>query len=270
VELGPSESIGRITLSRVTRAVVVNQALWTAGYSLTAGGFLRYFGNEMGASGILIALLLVIPETVGVAGLLTRWIIHCVGNRKAVWLGCSLIASFSTLGIPLLAFPGLRPAGIDPLWLMVGFLAVAQTAQAISYMAYLSWLSDLVPEHNWGRFFAKRNIARVCILLVVPVAGGYLRDYWRANVSVDLALLAYVAAFGIGISLQLASLWPLIKLPNVTVCSAVFDVPILRLIGTALHDRSFRRLDVARTRTPATVSEPPLTAFPNFGSEFSA
>jgi MFS family permease len=242
VELRTLDPIEEATLSRVTRAVVINQALWTAGYSLTTGGFLTYFGYELGASGILIGLLLVIPETVGIAGLLSRWIIHYVGNRKAVWLGCALIARFSTLGIPLLAFPNLRPAGINPLWSMAGLLAVAQTAQAISYMAYLSWLSDLVPEQNWGRFFAKRNIARVCLLLVVPVAGGYLRDYWRANVTDDLALLAYVAAFGVGTSLQLASLWPLMKLPNVAVRSAAYDVPNLRLIGTAFCDRSFRRL----------------------------
>ena len=242
MELNTSDPIEETNLSRVTRSVVVNQALWTAGYSLTTGGCLTYFGYELGASGILIGLLLVIPETVGVAGLLSRWMIHRVGNRKAVWLGCSLIARFSTLGIPLLAFPSLRPAGINPLWLMAGFLAIAQTAQANSYMAYLSWLSDLVPEQNWGRFFAKRNIARVCLLLVVPVAGGYLRDYWRANVSVDLALLAYVAAFGVGTSLQLASLWPLIRLPNVAVRSPAFDVPNLRLIGTARRDSSFRRL----------------------------
>jgi hypothetical protein len=92
VELRPPESIAGVTLSRVTRAVVVNQALWTAGYSLTTGGFLTYFGYELGAKGILIALLLVIPETVGIAGLLTRWIIHCVGNRKTVWLVSSLFA----------------------------------------------------------------------------------------------------------------------------------------------------------------------------------
>lgn len=229
-------------LSRVTRAVVINQALWTAGYSLTTGGFLTYFGYELGASGTLIALLLVIPETVGVAGLFARWTIHQVGNRKGVWLGFSLIARLATLGIPLLAFPDFRPADIDPLWLMAGCLAVAQGTQAIAYMAYLSWLSDLVPEQNWGRFFAKRNIARLCLLLVVPVVGGFLRDRWRSQVDADAALLAYVAAFAIGISLQLASLLPLLRLPNVAVRSEVFSVPNLRLIGRAVRDRSFRLL----------------------------
>ena len=120
------DTAGKVHLKRVTRAVVVNQGLWTAGYSLTTGGFLTYFGYELGATGTLIALLLIIPETVGIAGLGARWLIHSVGNRKQVWIACSLIARLSTLGIPLLAFPSLRPAGVEPAWQMIGCLVVAQ------------------------------------------------------------------------------------------------------------------------------------------------
>jgi len=142
----------------------------------------------------------------------------------------------------LLAFPHARPPGVDPLWIMVGCLAVSQAAQSVAYMAYLSWMADLVPEHNWGRFFAKRNIARVCLLVIVPVAGGFLRDKWRSEVSAEDALLAYVAAFAIGISLLLLSMLPLLKLPNMTVRSMTSQVPNFRLIGEAWRDRSFRLL----------------------------
>jgi hypothetical protein len=64
----------------VTRAVVWNQTLWTAGYSLTSGGFLTYFGKELGATGLMIGVLLVVPETAGIFGLLTRWIISLMGS----------------------------------------------------------------------------------------------------------------------------------------------------------------------------------------------
>ncbi len=78
----PHDRLPSIQLRQVTRAVVWNQMLWTAGYSLTTGGFLSYFGYELGASEIVIALLLVIPETAGIFGLLARWTIHLTGNRK--------------------------------------------------------------------------------------------------------------------------------------------------------------------------------------------
>ena len=50
------------SLPTVQRAVVQNQMLWTAGYSLTSGSFLTYFAKELGASWTLISLILVIPE----------------------------------------------------------------------------------------------------------------------------------------------------------------------------------------------------------------
>jgi len=118
--------------------VIWSQVLWTAGYSLTTGGFLTFFGYELGAKTFMIAVLLAIPETVSVFGLLARWIIQRVGNRKRVWLVFSLLARLSSLGIPLLAFPQLRPSGVHPVWLLIGCLAVSQLLQSISYMAYLS------------------------------------------------------------------------------------------------------------------------------------
>ncbi|MCH7688750.1 MAG: hypothetical protein IH899_19055 [Planctomycetes bacterium] len=64
--------------------VIWSQALWTAGYSLTTGGFLTFFGYELGAKTFMIAVLLAIPETVSIFGLLARWVIQRVGNRKRV------------------------------------------------------------------------------------------------------------------------------------------------------------------------------------------
>ena len=229
-------------LKSVTRAVVWNQALWTAGYSLTTGGFLAYFCKELGATGFKLSLILIIPETVGILGLMARSVIRRIGNRKQVWLTFSLAARVCSIGIPLMAFPVLHPAGFDPLWIMIGCLAMTEAINAIAYMAYISWLSDLVPEYQWGRFFAKRNIAKLCVLLVVPVVGGYLRDWWRDSVPPEIALWSYVAAFTLGILLLLLSLLPLLRLPNVAVRFAADELPTWRMLGEAFRNRSLRFL----------------------------
>lgn len=226
----------------VTRAVIWNQTLWTAGYALTTGGFLTYFGKDLGAGSMMIALLLVIPETMGIVGLAARWVIQRTGNRKRVWLISSLAARVVSLGIPLLALPWWRASGIDPLWMMVLCLALSQAINSIAYVAYLSWLTDLVPESYWGRFFAKRNIAKLCVLLVVPVAGGYLRDWWRREVPAETALLAYVAVFVVGLLFLVASLLPLLRLPNVPVQSETAVLPTWSMLGIAMRDRSLRFL----------------------------
>ena len=83
-------------------------------------------------------------------------------------------------------------------------------------MAYLSWLTDLVPETNWGRLFARRNIAQTAVLLVLPVASGYVQE--AANgVSPAAALLVYGATYAFGVVLMLASLLPLLRLPDIPV-----------------------------------------------------
>lgn len=195
-----------------------NQLLWTAGYSLTSGGFLLYFGKELGADALIIAFLLVIPETVGTSGLLARWILRHIGSRKQVYIWGSIVARLLMLGIPLMGFQATRPAGVDPLWVLVVCLSLTHAVQAISFMAYLSWLSDLAPEHHWGRFFALRNIAKLAALLVVPVAGGFLRDAWGSWRDPSESLIAYEVAFLVGWVLMLVSLWPMRRMPDPPLC----------------------------------------------------
>ena len=206
-------------IETTTRAVLWNSMLWTAGNALTTGGFLTYFASELEASSLGIAVLMAAPETVGVVALWSRFVIKLIGDRKQTWLICSLLARLATLGIPLLAFPAMRPGGIEPVWIMIGCVAVAQAAQAIAFVAYLSWLSDLVPDHRWGRFFALRQIATLTILLVVPVTAGYARQHWRNHFSADQTLLAYVVIFALGIGLLLCSLLPMLRLPTIAVNS---------------------------------------------------
>lgn len=106
------------------------------------------------------------------------------------------------------------------LWLLVAALAVSQAFQAVAYVAYLSWLADLVPEHRWGRFFAFRDVVKLLVLLTVPVAAGLVRDRWKQGVrdgtlAHDAVLVGYVAFFVVGAVLLCAALLPLLRLPDV-------------------------------------------------------
>lgn len=198
----------------MTRAVVWNQLLWTAGHPLTSGGFLLYFSSELGAKGFVTALLLTLPELVGVGAVGTRSLVAAVRRRKRVWGVTAVAARIVSLGIPLMAFPALRPAGDGAMAVLVVALAVSQLLQSISYVAYLSWLSDLVPEERWGRFFATRTLARIAVQLIVPVAVAFARDRWVKGLPPQASLAAYVTAFVCGTLLQLASLVPMLRLPE--------------------------------------------------------
>ncbi len=241
-------------LEATTRAVLLNSMLWTAGNALTSGGFLSYFASELGASSVVLAILMATPESVGVVALAGRYVIHALGDRKRTWLVCSLISRAALLGIPLLAFPQLRPQFIHPVWIMIGCLAISQAAQkAIAFVAYFSWLSDLVPNHRWGRFFALRQIATLVILLIVPVAAGYARGYWRKTYSEEQALLALLVTMAVGIGLLFCSLWPMLRVQSIPIQTNSENLfyqrrtvsgkmVSLRGIAQALSDARFRWL----------------------------
>ncbi len=214
----PSHSLpaGLPPTERVIRAVVWNQLLWTAGYALTSGGFLLYFAAELGAKGFVTATLLALPELVGLSAVGTRPLVRWFGHRKWLWASAGLLARLASLAISLMAFPSLRPTSHGALTVLIVALAVSQVLQSISYVALLSWLADLVPETRWGRFFATRNLARIAVQMVVPVAAGYARDYWKSHLPASVALWAYVLAFAIGTLLLLLSMIPLIRLPDPT------------------------------------------------------
>jgi Major Facilitator Superfamily len=201
--------------TRTVRAVIWNQLLWTAGYSLTTGGFLLYFAKDLNATHLQIALILVIPETFGFFGLYSRRFINLFQSRKKTWLYLSLFSRLISLGIPIAAIPFISEQ-FDSLYsLFIPAMIFSSILNSLAYMAYLSWLSDLAPEEKWGTFFAKRNIAKLSILLVLPVIAGFGRDWLRNQEMPTETLWIYVAVFCIGTLLQLGSIIPMLSLKDV-------------------------------------------------------
>ncbi len=162
----PSSELSTRT-KQIRRSVVQNQMLFTAGYSLTTGGFLYYFMGALGAATWVLTVLLALPEIVGVLAVLTPLALRLTTNRKRLFVSTSILARVCTCGIPLVI---LLPEHWSKLSFLIGVLALQGIFQSIAYTAYLSWLSDLAPEKSWGRFFARRDIAKAIVLIFVPVA----------------------------------------------------------------------------------------------------
>ena len=228
--LAPSARPG---LDVITRAVFWNQFLWTAGYALTSGAFLTFFFKELGAEPFAISVILVVPEMFGIAAFLARPLILRTQSRRHVWLVGTIASRVVLLCIPALALVDAPPETVR--WGMIGLLAITSAVQAIAYVSFVSWIADLAPEQAWGRFFARENIARVVAVAIVPIAGGYLRDWWR-GFAPELALVAYVAAFCIGAAVTLCSLLPMLPFSDTPLRSGSFRLPEWRLL-----QRSWRR-----------------------------
>ena len=229
-----------VSLHSITLRVLIGQALFTAGHVLSTGGFLFYFANEFQPAAVLLALLQCTPEVAESAGLLVRPLVRHLGGRKWTWMLTLILARIAALGVPLTAFPELLPPGIQPIWLIIGSVAVWYVCQGMAYIAFLSWLSDLVPDHGWGRFFARRNLAVVAVMLVVPLAAGLLRRHLIAGMGDDAQRWSYVVIFAVAGLLALASILPMLTVPNRNVTAASASQPTWRMFRQAIAHPPFR------------------------------
>ncbi|MCA9027009.1 MAG: MFS transporter [Planctomycetaceae bacterium] len=199
----------------VTRAVVISQLLFSTGNVLTTGGFLYYYANAFSPTALQFSLLLILPELAETSGLFARPVAMWVRSRKRTWLTCLLMGRLFALGVPLMAVPVIIAGREWPFELIIIGVSVWYVLQGISYACFISWLTDLAPATDWGKLFARRKLAMLTIMIVVPVVAGQLRSQWANALPEQQKLITYVSIFVIGNALVMLSVLPLLKLPDV-------------------------------------------------------
>lgn len=193
--------------NRLTWAVVANQLLWTAGYSLMAGGAISYFFKDLGASQFQVTLILACPELVGLASLSTsRWS-SVLGSRRNSWLVSLIFSRLLLLALPAMAYFGDAKSPWQ-LWAVMGAYGISSMLQAISYTALLSWLADLSPRERYGRFFAAQELAALATKVVFLALAGWLTHLFHGGMNKNLT--GYAIVFSLGIGLTVLSLIPLL------------------------------------------------------------
>lgn len=197
---------------RITRAVVISQMLFMAGHSLTTGGFLNYFVYTLHPSAFLLAAVQIAPEASEALSIVTGNLLRIVHSRKWLWIVSLICGRLAALLIPCSLLLENQPQ--TAFAIILSAVVVWHLFQGIAYCSYISWLSQLVPEKNWGGFFAKRNIASLSIAIVVPIGAGLARRYWINGLAEDWQVWSYAIIFGTGALLVLASIVPLLPIPD--------------------------------------------------------
>lgn len=221
-----------------------------AGHALTStsGGFLTYFFYEFAPSAFAVALLMTLPDVAGLAGMLTRKLSEVCGGRKRVWLGASLLARVASALVPLSLFWHHGPLETYPQLFILVCVGIWHVFQAVSFLAYLSWIAALLPDSRWGHFNASRTVAGVVVTLILPTAVACWREYAIQGASPEWRLGTYSLVFIAGTLLSLLSILPLLWLPdpdaNTTtapVASHARSIPRVGLLDV-LRDAQFRCL----------------------------
>lgn len=207
--------------------------------TLTGGVFLTGFAVYLGMNPFLIGLLGAMPFLVTVFQLPAAYFIDKKGGRKKIAIGCSLFAR--TLWIPILVVALLPiPARWVKVPIVLSLIFLHYALGSASFVAWMSWMSDLVPDRMRGTFFGTRNMLAGAASMLVMVIFGTTLDRLETLSSWGLPLgfcLTFLTAvlFGTGSVRFLRR----VKEPAHTVPAARIDFGTHLLVP--LRDRNFRR-----------------------------
>ena len=208
----------RLPASERRRALTLGQlngALWSIGNGLTTGPLVLYLAQDLGARGLALGLVLAAPNLAGLLRLAAPTLIHRWGTAKLACLRLSFASYLLILGLPLVAMTPPTIPRSQALAIMIALLFAHQVLEYFGTVAMWSWWADLVPRAVRGRYFARRQMIQLAVLVPTIVVSGYFADAWRQRFrsEPDRLLIAYALPTGVGAITLLASLAPLAMMP---------------------------------------------------------
>jgi MFS family permease len=205
--------------------------------TLTGGLFLTGFAVYLGMNEFMIGILGAIPFMVTIFQLPTSYLLHKDGKRKRTAYLASAAARLTWIVILLFALFPVRNVSAK----CVGILSLIFLSHAfasVSYVAWLSWTSDLVPEKIRGRFFGTRNMLCGAAGIVAILVFGRLLDDLRSG-SHGLTF-GFSITFLSAVAFGMLSLRYLNQIREVPIDTSVDHVPFRKNLRLLLKDRNFR------------------------------
>ncbi|HLB98137.1 MAG TPA: hypothetical protein VJK90_10765, partial [Acetobacteraceae bacterium] len=155
-------------LDRTFRLVLYDALASEAMASLTTGVFLAGFMVQLGASNLSIGLLAAVPFSVQFLQLPAVVLVERIRARRAI---CAWAAGIGRSFLLLAAAAPFLGANVA-IAVLIGAVALYQALAAIAGCAWNSWMRDLVPEADFGRFFGRRSAATTALASAVALLGG--------------------------------------------------------------------------------------------------
>ena len=236
VDIGPPQgAISNNTFRLVLYDALASEAMGT----LTTGVFLAGFAVELGASNVAIGVLAAVPFAVQFLQLPAVALVERLRSRRAISAWAAGIGRSFLIAAAAAPFLG-ATAGIVTL---VVSIALYQAMAAIAGCAWNSWMRDLVPESEYGRFFGRRAAATTALATALALLSGLLIDSWKRLVPGHSAF-AYSCLFIASAVIGLFGVWLLSITPDQPMPLNAQRTHILTLLKTPFSDTNFRRLIV--------------------------
>jgi MFS family permease len=190
----PGAPLSPSAVQRGLRLSIVEGSLSNIHITVTGGAFLTGFALLLGASDFELGLLAALPFVGQLFQFVGAYLEERLGERRRL---CALTAGASrSLWAVMAALPFLSTLGASRLPIFLLILAISQALIGITVNAWLSWMSDLVPPRQRGRYFGTRNtITSITAMAASWLAGRALDSYRGAGAeSVGYALIFCIAS----------------------------------------------------------------------------
>ena len=222
---------------RVLRLVLFDALASEAMGTLTTGVFLVGFAVALGADNFTIGVLAAVPFfaqllQVPAVLLVERWRVRrdiCVFSTaigRAFLVGAAAAPLIDgSLGVKVL----------------IASLAIYQGMAAIAGCAWNSWMRDLVPSSEHGRFFGRRTAATTALSVVAALGGGAIIDLWKSYMP-EYAVFGYSLLFLVSAIVGYIGVYLLRITPDKPMAPAEKAGPALALLFAPLREENFKRL----------------------------
>jgi MFS family permease len=169
--------------------------------TLTAGVFLTGFALHLGMDEFSIGILAAIPYAATLFQIEGSYLIAKNGKRKRLTVFSAAVARSMWLIVLGIAFLPLQSLFLKHI-LLLGLIFLSHCFISISYVSWLSWTSELVPERRLGTFFGTRNMLNGIAGITAVITFGYFLDFTQRKLpgaALEGFSLIFVAAVFFGL-----------------------------------------------------------------------
>ncbi len=222
---------------RLLRLILCDALASEAMGTLTTGVFLVGFALALGASNFAIGVLAAVPFCVQLLQIPAVLLVERLRARRDISVWSTAFGRTFLLGAA--AAPLLGP-GFAVVALIVS-LTVYQAMAAVAGCAWNSWMRDLVPVSQYGRFFGRRTMATTALSISLAMLAGFLIDSWKkyapGQTVFGYSMLFAVSAVVGFVGVHLLHITPDSPMPP----AEKFENPFA-LLFAPLREANFRRL----------------------------
>ncbi len=227
--------------------------------------YLSAFALFLKATTPQIGLLASLPPMLAsLVQLLSAWLGHLTGHRKAIIVTGASIQAFAWL--PILALPLLFPQYAAPL--LIGAVVLYHAGANLVTPQWSSLLGDLVPPRKRGRFFGLRTRMITAITFASLMSGGLLLHLLTEQ---NQTLQGFILLFGIAGLARWISVYHLARMQDPSGHVAAMELPAGREWWQRLrHSNAVRfSLFFALMQFSVAIASPFFTVYMLRDLEFS-